>query len=68
MKVNMTKQEFEYLIDNCGFTDEEIKVLNLNRKGMTYLEIANEMSYCEKTIKNRCASIKLKMKKMTSLK
>jgi DNA-binding NarL/FixJ family response regulator len=55
------KAEFDFFIENCGFTDEELKVFELKRRGKTHLEIADELNYCERTIKSRIKSIKKKI-------
>jgi DNA-binding NarL/FixJ family response regulator len=50
MKLDFAKKEFDDYVENCGFTDEEIKLLTLKRRGLKVVEIATDMDYCEKSI------------------
>jgi len=45
-------------------SDEQIEILNMLDYGYTQAEIAAEMGYCQKTISNKIAQIKKKLKKM----
>lgn len=38
--LDFTKQEYDYFIENCGFTDRQIEILNLRRKGMSIVQIS----------------------------
>lgn len=44
------KSELDELIANCGFTDEEIKIINYKRRGFSVGQIANELDFCERTV------------------
>jgi DNA-binding NarL/FixJ family response regulator len=50
MKLDFAKREFDEYVEHCGFTDEEIKLLTLKRRGLLVSEIATTMDYCEKSI------------------
>ena len=39
-KLDFTKQEYEYFIENCGFTDRQIEIFNLRRRGLSIVEIS----------------------------
>lgn len=38
--LDFTKQEYDYFIENCGFTDRQIEILNLRRRGMSIVQIS----------------------------
>ncbi len=64
MRFDFTKTEFDYFIERCGFTDEELKVLELKRRGLTNITIAADMYVCERTVLRRVKSIKKKIIKV----
>lgn len=39
-KLDFTKHEYDYFIENCGFTDRQIEILNLRRRGLSIVEIS----------------------------
>ena len=47
---NFVKDEEEFLIENCNFTPDELKVFQLKQKDYTIVQIAMEMHTCERTI------------------
>lgn len=38
--LDFTKQEYDYFIENCGFTDRQIEILNLRRRGLSIIQIS----------------------------
>lgn len=38
--LDFNKSEYDYFIENCGFTDRQIEILNLRRRGMSIVEIS----------------------------
>ena len=66
MKIDFTKQELEYLIENCNFNEEngELDVLLLRNKGKSIISMSMELNLSEKTIKRRISSIKNKVRKV----
>ena len=62
--LDFTKAEYEYFIDNCGFTDREIEILNLRRKGKSIIAISLEAHLSERTILRILKKIKHKILKV----
>lgn len=53
MKIfNFCKDEENFLIDNCNFTDDELKVFQYKQKNYSIVKIAMKMSMSERTINN----------------
>lgn len=50
MKLDFSKKEYDYFIDNCFFTDDEIKVLNMKLRGYYNAQCAIELGYSDRTI------------------
>lgn len=63
-KLDFSKTEYEYFISECCFTDEELKVLNLRRRGKSIICIAYELQMSESTVSRRIKSIVKKMLKV----
>lgn len=38
--LDFNKAEYDYFIENCGFTDRQIEILNLRRRGLSIIEIS----------------------------
>lgn len=58
--VDFTKKEEEYFIQECGFTEEELRFFNL-RKNKTYIEIADIMKISVRTANNISKRVKKKI-------
>lgn len=39
-KLDFTKSEYEYLLENCNFTDRQKEILKLRIKGMSIIQIS----------------------------
>ena len=63
MKLEFYPHEWDALYSKCGFTDEELEVIRLRRKGFLYTQIADELGYSVKTIERRVKKIKQKILK-----
>lgn len=51
MKIfNFCKDEEEFLIENCNFTDDELFVFKCKQKNYSIVKIAMELSVSERTI------------------
>ena len=38
--LDFNKAEYDYFIENCGFTDRQIEILNLRRRGLSIIQIS----------------------------
>ena len=69
--LQFTKNELDYYMENCGFTDEEKDILILRARGKTILQIAFIMEekrgrrYSLSTAERRIRKIKQKINKVT---
>ena len=51
MKIfNFCKDEEEFLIENCNFTDDELKVFQFKQKGYSVVKIAMKLPASERTV------------------
>lgn len=62
-KFDFNKSEYDYFIDECPFTDEEIEILSLRRRGKSVCCIAMRMNLSERTVQRRIKSINNKILK-----
>lgn len=61
MKLDFTKFEWEEFIQNCEFTDDELEVIPLIRRGWALVDIAYELCISESTLKRRKRKIEYKI-------
>lgn len=61
MKFDMNKALRDHYVEQCGFTDDEVKILDFKRRGWFNEDIAAEMNFSSRTIKRRVHSIKNKI-------
>lgn len=61
MKFDFTYAEYQRFLERCPFTDEEIKILNLKRKGECNIFIADKLHMSLRTVERRINSIKKKI-------
>ena len=64
MKLEFIKKEVDYFKENCYFTDEEEKILELRLRGNTIISIAFMLHLSDKTVQRRIKSIKKKILKV----
>ncbi len=55
--------EYNMFLERCPFTDEEIEILNLKRRGKSNIYISVKLHISERTVTNRIRSIKKKIAK-----
>jgi len=63
-KFDFNKTEYEYFIDQCPFTDEELKVFEMRRRGKSVCSMSYELNISERTVKRRVASVYRKIMKL----
>ena len=63
-RLDFNKSEYEYFIENCGFTDRQKEILNLRRRGKSIIEISFEIHLSERTINREIKRIKSKILKL----
>lgn len=61
MKLDFYKDEWDGIINNCDFTDIEIKIIELLRRGWCLIDIAEELYISLSTVKRRKKSIENKI-------
>lgn len=59
-KMTFTKPVYDIFLKEAFLTDDELFVLNKRLLGWSVHDIAEEMKYCDNTIKNRIKSIRKK--------
>ena len=62
-KLDFSKSEYEYFIENCNFTDRQKKILDMRRKGKSIIEISMTLYLSERTINREIKHIKRKILK-----
>ena len=65
MKLNFFNDEWEALIGNCGFTDNEMEIVRFLRRGWYSIDIAEELSISISTFKRRKKRIEQKILRYT---
>lgn len=58
----MARRTYEEIVRECGLTDDEVRVLSLARRGLSYIQMAQECHCSDSTIKRRLQSIRRKIK------
>jgi DNA-binding NarL/FixJ family response regulator len=61
MAMNFYNDEWETFIANCGFTDDELEVVPLLRRGWAQIDIAVELCISLSTLKRRKKRISQKI-------
>lgn len=60
----LTKPEFERIIENANFTEEELRIFKLLSQGRSITEIAMRLSVCDRTVNRKINKIKKKISKL----
>ena len=60
----LTRPEFEEILKNANFTEEEAEIFNLLSQGKSITEIALYMSLCNRTINRKIKNIKVKIERL----
>ena len=55
------ESEYEMFYNNCNFTDRQIEILNLRRKGKSIIEISLTTNISEATVNRELKKIKKKI-------
>jgi len=53
--------EYQRFIERCPFTDEEIEILNMKRRGKSNIDISMRLHISERTVTRRLRSIQNKI-------
>ena len=61
MSIRFFKDEWESIIENCGFTDDELEIIHLVRRGWAQIDIAEELCISLSTFSRRFKRIKQKI-------
>lgn len=61
--MNFSKDEWDRLVENCGFTDDELEIIVFLRRGWYGMDIAEELSISHSTLKRRRMRIAKKIKR-----
>lgn len=56
-RFDFSYDEYQRFLERCPFTEEEKKVLEMRRKGMSNVQISMELNICDSTVTNRVNSI-----------
>ena len=56
-KFDFSYDEYQRFLERCPFSEEEIKILNLRRKGYSITQIAIELNICDRTVSKRINTI-----------
>jgi DNA-binding NarL/FixJ family response regulator len=70
LKLDFSAKQWEFYIDNCSFTDKELAVIQLKRRGWRIIDIGEEMKssigyeVSERTISRWCKNIKKKIQQV----
>ena len=64
MRFEFSKSEVDYIIENAGFTEDEIEVFLLRWKGKSIVAISSELHLSGSTVDRRISSIKRKIRKI----
>ena len=59
--MNFYADEWEDFEQNCGFTDDELEIVRLLRRGWYIVDIAAELNISERTVNRRKKNIKNKI-------
>ena len=60
-KLDFYPEEWESFLSNCDFTDSEVEIIKLTRRGWAIADIAAELYLSESTVKRRRKSIDRKI-------
>ena len=61
MKLDFYKDEWDAILNNCDFTDIEIKIIELIRRGWCLIDISEEFYLSLSTVKRRKKGIENKI-------
>lgn len=56
-RFDFSYEEYQKFIVQCPFTDEELKILEMRRKGKSVIQVSMELSLSDRTVERRIKSI-----------
>lgn len=62
-RLDFNKTEYEYFIENCNFTERQLEIFELRRKGKSIIEISFLVHLSTRTIDREIHKIKRKILK-----
>ena len=62
-RFDFSSTEYTKFLTICPFTDEEIKILEMRRRGKSVVEIGLELTMSDRTVSRRIKSISRKIAK-----
>jgi len=63
-RLDFNKNEYDYFIEYCNFTDRQKQILDLRRKGKSIVAISLELYLSERTVNREIKRIKHKIYKV----
>ena len=62
-KYDFSSAEYQKYVLNCPFTDEELKIFDMKRRGKSVIEIGLALNLSERTVARRMDRISYKIQK-----
>lgn len=62
-KFEFSNAEYQHFIAICPFSDEELKILDMRRRGKSIIQISLELAMSDRTVSRRIKSIAKKINK-----
>lgn len=56
-RFDFSHEEYQKFIVQCPFTDEELKILEMRRKGKSIIQVSMELNLSDRTVERRIKSI-----------
>jgi DNA-binding NarL/FixJ family response regulator len=63
-KFDFTKQEYDFFVDNCFFSEREELIFYMRQKSKSIIEISLELNVSESTVKRTIKNIHKKIYKI----
>jgi DNA-binding NarL/FixJ family response regulator len=62
-KFDFSYDNYQYFLERCPFSDDELAIIEMRRKGKSIVEMRMELSISESTVSRRIESITKKILK-----
>lgn len=62
-KFDFSSEEYKHFIEVCPFTDDELKIIDMRRKGKSNVYICQQLRIAERTLTKYIKSISIKIAK-----
>lgn len=56
-KFDFSYDEYQRFLERCPFSEEEMEIFNMRRKGYSITQIAIKLNICDRTVSKRINSI-----------